>query len=221
MNTTRTHYDNLKVTRDAPVSVIKAAYKALCQNFHPDKFQGNNEEAERVIRLVNASYAVLMDPAKRASHNDWIREQETKQQGGSAKVEATDNAAEPTDYQKQNSQAEQRRQQKPPPSSTDNAKEMLNRAHDLHDIGQYAEALTLYQFLAKQGEAQAQFKVGVMYDKGQYVMQDYAQAVFWYLKAAEQGNSNARYNLAIKYQSGHGVAKDDVQAAYWYRKAAE
>jgi hypothetical protein len=26
-----THYDNLKVARNAPVSVIKAAYKALCQ----------------------------------------------------------------------------------------------------------------------------------------------------------------------------------------------
>jgi curved DNA-binding protein CbpA len=216
--TTRTHYDNLKVTRDAPVSVIKAAYKALCQTFHPDKFQGSNEEAERVIRLVNASYAVLIDPAKRTEHNTWIREQEAKakQPDKSSNIDETGTTAEQPDHHKQTAQ-----QPKPPPSSTDNAKEMLNRAHDLHDQAQYAEALTLYQFLAEQGDAIAQFKMGVMYEMGQYVNQNYTQAVSWYHKAAEQGNSNARYNLAIKYQTGQGVTRDDTQAAYWYRKAAE
>jgi TPR repeat protein len=223
MTTTRTHYDNLKVTRDAPVSVIKAAYKALCQTFHPDKFQGSNEEAERVIRLVNASYAVLIDPAKRAEHNSWIRAQEAKAkpQSDNSKFEETYEAAEQPATQKQDPPEKPTQQQKPPPSSTDNIKEMLNRAHDLHDQGQYAEALTLFQFLAEQGEAKAQFKLGVMYEMGQYVTQNYTQAVSWYLKAAEQGNSNARYNLAIKYQTGQGVPQDDTQAAYWYRKAAE
>ena len=223
MTTTRTHYDNLKVTRDAPVSVIKAAYKALCQTFHPDKFQGDNEEAERVIRLVNTSYAVLIDPARRAEHNAWIREQETKarEQSKNSKVDETNKATEQPKHQKQNTQEEYTQQHKPPPSSTDNAKEMLNRAHDLHDQSQYAEALTLYQFLAEQGDAIAQFKMGVMYEMGQYVTQNYTQAVCWYLKAAEQGNSNARYNLAIKYQTGQGVTQDNTQAAYWYRKAAE
>jgi TPR repeat protein len=223
MTTTRTHYDNLKVTRDAPVSVIKAAYKALCQSFHPDKFQGSNEEAERVIRLVNASYAVLIDPDKRAGHNAWIREQEAKakQQSEKPKSAETNKATEQANHQKQNTQEEYTKQQKQPPSNTDNAKEMLNRAHDLHDKCQYPEALTLYQFLAEQGDAKAQFKLGVMYEMGQYVTQNYVQAVSWYLKAAEQGDSNARYNLAIKYKSGQGVTQDDSQAAYWYRKAAE
>jgi DnaJ-class molecular chaperone len=36
MTNIRTHYDNLKVARNAPDSVIKAAYKALCQTYHPD-----------------------------------------------------------------------------------------------------------------------------------------------------------------------------------------
>ena len=63
----RTHYDNLKVARNAPVSVIKAAYKALCQTYHPDKFQGSNEEAERIMKIVNASYVVLIDPVKRCN----------------------------------------------------------------------------------------------------------------------------------------------------------
>jgi DnaJ-class molecular chaperone len=78
MTKIRNHYDNLKVARDAPVSVIKAAYKAPCQNYHPDKFPGGSKEAERIMKIVNASYVVLIDPVKRAIHDVWIREQEAK-----------------------------------------------------------------------------------------------------------------------------------------------
>jgi TPR repeat protein/curved DNA-binding protein CbpA len=74
----RTHYDNLKVTRTAPASVIKAAYKALCQTYHPDKFQGINEDAERIMKLVNTSYTVLIDPVQRALHDEWIKNKEAE-----------------------------------------------------------------------------------------------------------------------------------------------
>ena len=221
----RTHYDNLKVTRDAPASVIRAAYKALCQTFHPDKFQGSTEEAERVIKLVNASYAVLIDPVKRAGHNAWIREQEAKarQHSEKAHFNETDKAPKQQPDQKQNRQREQtqqQQQQEPPPSNA-NSEATFQRAYDLNDQGRHAEAFSIYQQLADQGHAKAQFNLGVMYDQGQHVTQNYAQAVSWYQKAAEQGNANAQYNLALKYKIGQGVAQDDAKAAYWYRKAAE
>lgn len=216
----RTHYDNLKVTRDAPVSVIRAAYKALCQTFHPDKFQGSSEEAERVIKLVNTSYAVLIDPAKREAHNAWIREQEAqaKHQSGKAQFNETDKATEQRPGRRQDAEREQSQQ---PPPSEENCEDMFQRAYDLNDRGRHQEAFSLYQQLADFGHAKAQFNLGVMYDQGQFVTQDYAQAVFWYLKAAEQGNANAQYNLAHKYKVGQGVIKDDTKAAYWYRRAAE
>ena len=212
----RTHYDNLKVTRDAPVSVIRAAYKALCQTFHPDKFQGSTEEAERVIKLVNASYAVLIDPDKRAGHNAWIREQEAKAKQQSERTPFND-AGKATEQQRHH---HQQHDTQPPPSST-NTEAMFQRAYDLNYRGRYDEAFSLYQQLAEQGHAKAQFNLGVMYDQGQYVTQNYAEAVSWYLKAAEQGNTNAQYNLAVKYQAGQGVIQDHTKAAYWYRKAAE
>ena len=220
MANTRTHYDNLKVTRDAPVSVIKAAYKALCQTFHPDKFQGSNEEAERVMKLVNASYAVLIDPVKRAGHNAWIREQEAqaRQQSEKAQFNETGKTTEQQYYHKQDAQQEYTQ---PPPSTANNADVTFQRAYDLHDQGRYAEAFSLYQKLAEQGDVKAQFNLGVMYDLGQHVTQNYSFAVSWYLKAAEQGNANAQYNLALKYQTGQGVVQDDTKAVYWYRKAAE
>jgi TPR repeat protein len=211
----RTHYDNLKVTRDAPVSVIKAAYRALCQTFHPDKFQGSPEEADRVIKLVNASYAVLIDPAKRAAHNAWIKEQEAQSQQPSEQAQPTGT----TEQQPQQKPETQREYTQPPPGTS--TKTLLQRAYDLNDQGRYAEAFAIYQQVAEQGHAKAQFNLGVMYDRGQHVAQNYAEAVSWYLKAAEQDNANAQYNLALKYQAGQGVIKDETKAAYWYRKAAE
>ena len=42
--------------------------------------------------------------------------------------------------------------------------------------GDYATALREWRPLAKQGNAKAQFVLGVMYDKGRGVPQDYAKA---------------------------------------------
>ncbi|MBF1297810.1 MAG: sel1 repeat family protein, partial [Neisseria meningitidis] len=65
---------------------------------------------------------------------------------------------------------------------------------------------------AEQGNAQAQFNLGLRYAKGQGIRQDYAQAVQWYRKAAEQGVAKAQYNLGLMYDQGQGVRQDDVQA---------
>lgn len=74
---------------------------------------------------------------------------------------------------------------------------------------------------AKQGDANAQFKVGVYYDKGKGVTQDLTKAVEWYTKAAEQGYAKAQYNLGNSYYKGEGVKKDEAIAVQWYMKAAQ
>ena len=71
-----THYDNLKVARNAPVEVIRAAYRALAQQFHPDKFP-DRLLAEHRMKVINKAYEVLSDPDKRRVHDSWIAEQET------------------------------------------------------------------------------------------------------------------------------------------------
>lgn len=70
-----THYDNLKVARNAPLSVIRAAYKALAQQYHPDK--NPSPDAKRVMQLLNNAWEVLSDEARRAEHDAWIAEQES------------------------------------------------------------------------------------------------------------------------------------------------
>ena len=75
MNKLRTHYDNLKVARDAPDFVIRAAYRTLSQKYHPDKHPGD-ARAVRVMALINQSYEVLSDPARRREHDAWIAREE-------------------------------------------------------------------------------------------------------------------------------------------------
>ncbi len=71
MSRIHTHYDNLKVTRNAPPEVIRAAYKTLCQKFHPDR-NPDNESAKNTFLLIRTAYEPLSDPEKRKLHDAWI-----------------------------------------------------------------------------------------------------------------------------------------------------
>ena len=73
---------------------------------------------------------------------------------------------------------------------------------------------------AEQGDADAQFELGQMYDEGQDVPQDYKQALRWYRQAAEQGLNIAQYNLGVMYAQGQGQPPDYVQAHLWLSLAA-
>ena len=73
---------------------------------------------------------------------------------------------------------------------------------------------------AEQGNAAAQFNLGVMYANGEGVRQDYAQALVWYRKAAEQGYAPAQFNLGGMYDTGRGVPQDYVEAHMWCNLAA-
>ncbi len=74
---------------------------------------------------------------------------------------------------------------------------------------------------AEQGDADAQWRLGNMYDIGWYVAEDKAEAAKWYRNAAEQGHADAQYSLGLYYDYGRGVAEDKAEAIKWYRKAAE
>jgi curved DNA-binding protein CbpA len=73
----RTHYDNLKVARDAPSEVIRAAYKSLSQKYHPDRNSGD-PNASKTMAIINAAYRVLSDPDLRKRHDEWIRKIEAE-----------------------------------------------------------------------------------------------------------------------------------------------
>ncbi len=91
---------------------------------------------------------------------------------------------------------------------------------DAYEKGDYATALMEFRVLAEQGDANAQFNLGVMYDMGQGVPQDDTEAVRWYRLAAEQGFDTAQLKLGFMYGAGRGVPQDYVQAHMWLNLAA-
>jgi TPR repeat protein len=73
---------------------------------------------------------------------------------------------------------------------------------------------------AEQGDAEAQYNLGMLYYEGHGVTQDYATARHWWEQAAAQGNAWAQYRLGVLYQKGRGAPQDDATAREWFEKSA-
>ena len=75
---------------------------------------------------------------------------------------------------------------------------------------------------AEQGDPEAQYQLGVAYDKGTgWTEPNHQEAILWYTLAARNGHSGAAFDLAYKYDLGIGVEENNEQAVYWYTLAAE
>lgn len=101
----------------------------------------------------------------------------------------------------------------------------LGEADELIEAGEFAAALEALLPFAYQGIAEAQYKVGVLFDYGQQaggrgVPQNPFEALKWYRKAAQQGHARAQRNLGSLYEAGRGTLADAAEAARWYRAAA-
>lgn len=92
---------------------------------------------------------------------------------------------------------------------------------DAFERRDYATALQEWRPLAEEGDAAAQFSLGVMYYYGQGVRQDYEAAMTLYRRAAAQDHAGAQFNLGIMYLRGEGVPEDDEEGLKWLHKAAE
>ncbi|WP_050453283.1 J domain-containing protein [Candidatus Burkholderia verschuerenii] len=62
-----THYDNLRIKRNATPGIIKAAYRALSVEYHPDK--NPDRDTTHIMQMLNDAYAVLGDPVARAKYD--------------------------------------------------------------------------------------------------------------------------------------------------------
>jgi TPR repeat protein len=82
-----------------------------------------------------------------------------------------------------------------------------------------------YRAKAEQGQAEAQYYLGMIYRTGSHgVAKDVPVSVTWLTKSAEQGHSRAQYYLGRTYfdfdGNTSGVAKDTPKAVSWWGKAA-
>lgn len=77
----RTHYDNLHVSEKASPEVIRGAYKALAQKWHPDKHPDQREKAERYFKIITRAFDILSDPKLRVEYDAWLVAQRSAEPG--------------------------------------------------------------------------------------------------------------------------------------------
>jgi len=96
----------------------------------------------------------------------------------------------------------------------------LKEGYDALARKDYATAIKEYRPLAERGDAEAQYRIGRLYEFGKGYPKDQAQGIAWIRKAAAQNHADAQQELGVIYATGDGVKQDDVQAVEWFRKAA-
>lgn len=79
-NAVHTHYDTLQVAPTASSEVIRAAYKALIQQYHPDRNPDRTKLATAVTKMLNEAYEVLSDPGRRAAYDSFLAQQQPASQ---------------------------------------------------------------------------------------------------------------------------------------------
>ena len=67
MKSPATHYDNLFVLHKAPIEVLRSAYRALAQKYHPDR--NKHPDAERIMKMINEAWSTLGDPVRRREYD--------------------------------------------------------------------------------------------------------------------------------------------------------
>ena len=93
--------------------------------------------------------------------------------------------------------------------------------YEAYKRGDYAAAHRIWKPLAEQGDASAQYNLGLLYQYGLGVERQLAVAAKWYGRAAENGDADAQKAIGDLYVKGFWGKKDYAKAATWYRMAAE
>ena len=85
----------------------------------------------------------------------------------------------------------------------------------------FAQSLALLGPIAERGEADAQYRLAIMYQNGLGVVRNELLAVKWMIAAANQGFPLAQHGLGFMYMEGDCVVKNGNKAVEWFRKAAD
>jgi curved DNA-binding protein CbpA len=91
----QTHYDTLGVARQAAPELVRKAYRRQAQKYHPDRLPGD-AGAQQVMARINEAYAVLSDPARRATYDRWVDARQARIDAEQAALRAANSALEAT-----------------------------------------------------------------------------------------------------------------------------
>lgn len=98
--------------------------------------------------------------------------------------------------------------------------EGLLEASDAFDRGEFVTALELYDVLAQDGDARAQYRLGMMYEQGLGTDPDTKIAANWYAQAAEQESPEGLAALSALHLKGAGVIQNFKESIRLNQQAA-
>jgi DnaJ-class molecular chaperone len=73
MTVDKTFYEILGLRNDADDVVIKAAYRALAQKYHPDKHKTNKEMHTQMMANLNEAFAAIGTRSKRKAYDESLQ----------------------------------------------------------------------------------------------------------------------------------------------------
>jgi len=89
------------------------------------------------------------------------------------------------------------------------------------NTAQKLPSFTELQPKAEMGDADAQYNIGLCYEKGRGVQKDIVEALKWYRKAADQGFPAAECELGSDYIYGElRVSKDTILGEKWLKSSS-
>ena len=96
-----------------------------------------------------------------------------------------------------------------------------NQAASAYQNGNFAEAEKLWIDLADEGDANAQYALGIMHLKKEAQQPEDAIAFRYLVEAAKKQHVASMFNLGVAYWEGRGVSRQTEKALNWWEVAAQ
>ena len=97
----------------------------------------------------------------------------------------------------------------------------IQLAREYEQQGFMREAINWYQKAAEEGDVDAMYALGYIYEEGKRVPQNYEESLKWYEKAAAAGSVEGMNNAGAMYVYGRGTEKNYTKAVEYFKKAIE
>lgn len=96
-----------------------------------------------------------------------------------------------------------------------------DKAASAYQSGNFAQAEKLWIVLADQGDANAQYALGIMHLKKEAQRSEDTTAFRYLVEAAKKQHVASMFNLGVAYWEGRGVTRQPEKALNWWEVAAQ
>src|SRR5215470_12789570 len=100
--------------------------------------------------------------------------------------------------------------------SQDEAPRLLERGIVDYQNKHYLKALEVWKKASALGNTEAQYRIGLLYSRGEGVIRNAPDGVAWFKRAAEAGHSDAQYQLGRIFLGGA-----DAGPNQWFEAASQ